>query len=150
MSFLVTRATRADIPACIRLNQTSMPENYLPMFWTTHYNQFGDMFFVAKVDGELIGYVMCREEVVNGIRTGLVVSIAVDSRYRKLGVGQELMKNAHYAMRERRMKVAALQVRQSNVSAIALYQGMGYANSHTIHDYYNHPSEDAYLMTYVL
>jgi ribosomal protein S18 acetylase RimI-like enzyme len=150
MSFIITQATRADIPAMMALNAASMPEHYTPQFWTVHFNQFGDMLFVAKVDSEVIGYVLCREETVNTIRTGLVISIAVDPHYRRLGVGEELMKRAHFAMRERRVAVASLQVRKSNASAIAMYAKMGYKANLSIPGYYTNPPEDGWLMTFVL
>jgi ribosomal-protein-alanine N-acetyltransferase len=150
MSFNVTHATRADLTAIMKINMASMPENYSPQFWTVHLNQFGDMFYVAKVDQEVVGYVMCREEIVNNIRTGLIVSVAVDSRYRGLGIGEELMKNAHYAMRARNIPITGLQVRKSNKTAIAMYNKIGYAANLTIPQYYKNPVEDGWLMTYVL
>lgn len=150
MSFNVIHATRADLTAIMKINVASMPESYSDQFWTTHLNQFGDMMFVAKVDQEVVGYVMCREEVVNNIRTGLIVSVAVDSRYRGLGIGEELMKSAHYAMRARNIPMAGLQVRKSNKSAIAMYSKIGYTANLTIPRYYRNPEESAWLMTMVL
>jgi len=150
MSFLITQAARADIAVCMKINEASMPETYSPQFWTLHLNQFGDMFFVAKVDGQVMGYVLCRIEIVNNIRTGLIISVAVDKDYRGLGIGEELMKRAHYAMRAKNIPMAGLQVRKSNVSAIAMYNKMGYAANLSIPGYYKNPVEDGWLMTLVL
>lgn len=150
MSFAITHATRADLTAIMKINEVSMPESYTPQFWTLHLNQFGDMFYVAKVDTEVVGYVLCREEVVNRIRTGLIISVAVDSRYRGLGIGEELMKAAHYAMRARNIPMAGLQVRKSNRPAIAMYNKVGYTANLSVPQYYKNPVEDAWLMTYVL
>ena len=150
MSFLITQATRADLSAMVKINEASMPEHYSPQFWTLHLNQFGDMMYVAKVDDEVIGYVLCHEDVVNRIRTGIVISVAVDARYRKLGIGEELMKRAHYAMRMRNIPMAGLQVRKSNVTAIAMYRKMDYIVNTTIPQYYSNPQEDGLLMTLVL
>lgn len=132
------------------LNKVSMPETYTPQFWTTHLNQFGDMFYVAKVNDEVVGYVMCREEKVGYIRMGLVISIAVDEKYRKQGIGERLMKEAHWAMRMRNLPMAGLQVRKSNEAAIKMYEKFGYAASLVVPHYYSNPDEDGYLMTYVL
>jgi ribosomal-protein-alanine N-acetyltransferase len=108
------------------------------------------MMFVAKVNDEVVGYVMCREQVVNSIRTGLVISVAVKKEYRGQKIGEELMKRAHFAMRGRNIPMAALQVRLSNAPAIAMYKKFGYVVSMTVPQYYSNPDEDGYLMTYVL
>lgn len=150
MSLTIQHPLRTDLSTIIALNEMSMPEQYLPAFWTHHLNQFGDMFFVAKLGEEVIGYVMCREEVINRIRCGLVISIAVDPRHRKQEVGSKLMYEAHRAMRERNIPMAALQVRKSNEAAIKMYEKLGYSINLKIPQYYKNPSEDAWLMTAVL
>jgi ribosomal-protein-alanine N-acetyltransferase len=127
-----------------------MPETYSPQFWTLHYNQYGDMFFVAKAGEEVVGYVLCRDDTINRVRTGIVISIAVDARYQGQGIGEELMKRAHFAMRMRNIPMAGLQVRKTNKSAIALYNKFGYRASLSIPNYYMNPPEDGWLMTYVL
>jgi len=150
VSYDIVRASRTDLPQIEKINLASMPENYPPPFWTTHLNQFGDMFLVAKSNDVVMGYVMCREEVVNRFRTGIVVSIAVDASFRKMGIGEALMKAAHYAMRQRGFMMAGLQVRKSNVTAIAMYSKMGYTTNLAVPQYYKNPVEDGWLMTYVL
>jgi ribosomal-protein-alanine N-acetyltransferase len=132
------------------LNIASMPETYSSPFWTTHLNQFGDLFYVAKVGDKVVGYIMCRQEQVGYVRMGLVISVAVDKAYQKQGIGEALMKDAHYAMRMRRIPMAGLQVRKSNEAAIQMYKKLGYKVNMTIPHYYNHPDEEGYLMTYVL
>lgn len=147
---IIQRATRADIPAIVALNEASMPETYQPAFWTVHLNQYGDMLFVAKLGDKIIGYVMCREMMVRYIRTGLVVSIAVAKEYRGQDVGEKLMFEAHRAMRDRNIPMASLQVRKSNESAIRMYEKLGYSINMAIPQYYSNPEEDGWVMTLVL
>ncbi len=150
MSLTIQHPLRTDLSTIIALNEMSMPEQYLPAFWTHHLNQFGDMFYVAKFDGKVIGYVMCREERINYTRMGLVISVAVDLQYRGQEIGPKLMYEAHRAMRERNIPMAALQVRKSNEAAIKMYEKLGYSINLKIPQYYKNPSEDAWLMTAVL
>lgn len=152
MSFNVVRATRADLNQIVKINEASMPEHYNPPFWTTHLNQYGDMLLVAKsLDNQVVmGYIMCREEIVNHTRIGIVVSIAVDESFRGMGIGSALMSAAHYAMRQRGIMMAGLQVRKSNKTAIAMYDKIGYTANLTVPQYYKNPVEDGWLMTYVL
>jgi len=150
MSVSIQHPLRTDLPAIMALNVASMPETYVPSFWTTHLNQFGDLFYVAKFDGKVIGYVMCREEQVNRVRMGLIISVAVDKEYRGQEIGPKLMYEAHRAMRERNIPMAALQVRKSNEAAIKMYEKLGYSVNMKIPQYYRNPVEDGFLMTMVL
>lgn len=134
----------------IALNESSMPETYAPRFWTVHLNQFGDMLYVAKVDSKVVGYVMCREEMVSHVRMGLIISVAVDKEHQRQGIGEKLMQTAHRAMLARNLPMAALQVRKSNESAIQMYKKFGYVVNMTVPHYYSHPDEDGFLMTYAL
>ena len=60
------------------------------------------------------------------------------------------MYEAHRAMRERNIPMAALQVRKSNEAAIEMYEKLGYSVNMKIPQYYKNPSEDAWLMTCIL
>ena len=150
MSVLIQHATRADFPAIIALNVASMPETYKPQFWTLVFNRYGDMLYVAKVDGKVVGYVMCRDERIGYVRMGLVISVAVDKEHQRQGIGELLMQAAHRAMRMRNLPMAGLQVRKSNEAAIRMYEKFGYRASLTVPHYYQNPDEDGYLMTYAL
>lgn len=150
MSVSIEHPTRKDLAAMMALNEVSMPETYAPQFWTTHLNQFGDLLYVAKLDGKVVGYVMCREEKIGYVRMGLVISVAVDKEHQRQGIGEKLMQKAHWAMRMRNIPMAGLQVRKSNESAIQMYKKFGYVVSLTVPHYYSHPDEEALLMTYVL
>ena len=150
MSSSISRAMRADLPACQAINKASMAETYSQGFWTTCFNQFGDLFNVAKVDGKVAGYVLGRVENIRGVRTGLVVSVAVDKEYRGRGIGEALMKAEHYAFRLRNIPIVSLQVRKSNLSAMAMYVKLGYAIALSVPEYYSTPSEDGWLLSLVL
>lgn len=153
MSVVTQRATRADIQACRKINVASMPspaEHYVPEFWTNIYNQYGDMFYVAKIEGKIVGYILCKAEVVQKVSSAIIISIAVDKDYRGKGIGESLMREAQRAMRDRGIMIAGLQVRQSNKPAILMYQKLGYTINLTVPQYYSNPEEDAFLMTLVL
>jgi ribosomal protein S18 acetylase RimI-like enzyme len=140
---------RIDVKAMKALNESSMPEHYESRFWTYVYNQAGDMCFVAKSEGRLVGYILCKQERVQGIPVGIVISVAVDSNWRGQGMGRELMREAHRAMRKRGLLMSTLQVRKSNLTAINMYERLGYTQDMTVPHYYSNPSEDGYLMTLV-
>jgi len=152
-SFRVRKARREDLPAVIVINRVALPENYPEWFFEDHLSRWGDAFYVAEVDGKIVGYVMSRVEygassfdMRRMVRKGHIVSIAVLPGYRRRGIGTALMKAAlsslkdHYSCEE-----VYLEVRVSNEPAIRLYEKLGFQKVRRIPMYYL-DGEDAYVM----
>lgn len=72
---------------------------------------------VAETEGRILGFAMYR--VVAG--EGELLNLAVDPSARRTGVGRSLLE----AMMQR-AEIWHLEVRESNVAAIALYDSLGY------------------------
>jgi [ribosomal protein S18]-alanine N-acetyltransferase len=149
MSFDIVRAKRDELPAIKAINEISLPEHYSDGFYNRHFTYFAEFFRVAKIEGKIVGYIMCQADVVQGTRIGLIVSVAVHPDYRRKGIGESLIRDAQRVMRENGVQMSTLQVRPSNTNAIALYAKLGYQNSYTIPKYYT-DGEDGFLYTLVL
>lgn len=91
--------------------------------------------------GRIIGYVFCRE--VAG--ESELLNIAVDPAARRGGIGKALLDAALGWATERGAVETFLEVRASNVSAIAMYEREGFRAVGRRPDYYQHPVEDAIL-----
>ena len=77
---------------------------------------------------------------------GHISNVAVDSEYRRQGVGEYLMRQVMlycYAMGGKRM---TLEVRQSNSGALALYHKLGFVTAGRRRAYYSDTKEDALIM----
>lgn len=150
---VIRKARLEDIPRVIVINRVTLPENYPEWFWRDHLEKWGEAFFVAEVDGKVVGYVMSRVEygapnIAKGmlVKKGHIVSIAVLEGYRRRRIGTALMKAALEALRERYgCKEVYLEVRVSNEPAIKLYEKLGFRKVRIIPMYYL-DGEDAYLM----
>jgi len=81
------------------------------------------LFFVALVDGRLVGTVMCGYD---GHR-GWIYSLAVDPRVRRRGIGTALIKRAERELAGAGCPKVNLQVVSSNSAIVSLYQRLGYA-----------------------
>ena len=155
--FVVRKATLEDIPKVIVINRVTLPENYPEWFWHEHLERWGDAFFVAEVDGKVVGYVMSRVEYgapniskETLVKKGHIVSIAVLEGYRRRGIGAALMKAAIEALRDKYgCKEVYLEVRVSNEPAIRLYEKLGFQKIRVLPMYYL-DGEDAYLMAMAL
>jgi len=150
--FVVRRARFSDLGKVIEINRKCLPENYPEWFFRDHLVNWGEAFLVAEVDGEVVGYVMCRVElglgvIVKGlVRRGHVISLAVLPEHRRKGIATALMKEALKVLRDKYgCKEVYLEVRVSNLPAIKLYEKLGFKRVKIIPMYYA-DGEDAYLM----
>ena len=149
--FVVRKATIKDLDRIIYINRVSLPENYTRYFFVEHLNKWPNAFFVAEVNGEVVGYVMSRVELGWGhtklglVKKGHIVSLAVLEGYRRRGIGTALMRASIEGLRNYGAKEVYLEVRVSNTPAIKLYEKLGFVKKKIIPSYYL-DGEDAYLM----
>ncbi len=99
------------------------------------------VYLVAKADGKIIGYVggWCVLEDAD------ITNIAVLPEYRRQGIGKMLLKRLIIETKKRGSQNIRLEVRESNISAISLYEKFEFIKIYTREKYYeNH--EDALIM----
>lgn len=96
--------------------------------------------------GELLGYVGMQHV----LDEGYIGNVCTAPQHRRRGVARALL--AELEERSRRLGLAflTLEARASNAAAIALYEGAGYGRVGTRPGYYQHPAEDAVIMTLFL
>ena len=75
-----------------------------------------------------------------------VMNLAVHPDYRRQGIAEKLMEALEKGLRERESKSLTLEVRASNVSAIALYEKLGFQQVGLRKNYYRNPKEDALIL----
>ncbi|MEM0373188.1 MAG: ribosomal protein S18-alanine N-acetyltransferase [Sulfolobaceae archaeon] len=153
-SYVIRNATIDDIPQIVNINRLTLPENYPYYFFVEHLKEYGLAFYVAEVDGKVVGYIMPRIEFGFSnlrsfpvlVRKGHVVSIAVLEGYRRRGIATNLLISSMKAMKEiYKAEEVFLEVRVSNVPAISLYKKLGFREVKVLRYYYA-DGEDAYLM----
>lgn len=76
----------------------------------------------------------------------LINNLAVDPRYRRQGVGRLLLDHAMAEALSGGCHVAYLEVRPSNLAAIALYESRGFRAIRRRKGYYSDTNEDALVM----
>lgn len=106
------------------------------LFW---FNK--EYFYVAEIDGKLVGY------IIGDVRGnhGHIISIAVDAQHRREGIGRSLMKVLIKKFKEMNIKTIRLEVAVSNMNAQIFYKKMGFRTIDCIKNYYSN-GEDAFLM----
>jgi ribosomal-protein-alanine N-acetyltransferase len=87
---------------------------------------------------KLVGYAI----LLDSIDIFEIMKIAVDTTNRNQGIGEELLRTISQDVE----KSIHLEVRESNLAAIKLYEKMGFENLFKRKDYYGDTGEDALVM----
>jgi len=151
--FVIRPVRGYELNRVMEINLATLPENYSREFYIYIYKGWPDLFYVAEVDGDIVGYIMCRVEIgisefprrFRPVRKGHVISIAVLPEYRRRGIGTALMKAVLARMMETGIDEVYLEVRVSNLPAINMYKKLGFQVIRTVRGYYR-DGEDAYIM----
>ena len=75
-----------------------------------------------------------------------VLNVATALEARRRGVGRALMTEAEESGRQRGARLSTLEVRRSNLPALALYRDLGYRQVGVRPNYYAEEREDAIVM----
>jgi [ribosomal protein S18]-alanine N-acetyltransferase len=99
---------------------------------------------VARSDeiGEVIGFAIANLAPPQAE----VESVAVEASAQRRGVGKELMLALRNGLRSAGVTEVTLEVRASNLPALALYRSLGYAKAGRRLGYYADPVEDAVIL----
>ncbi|MFN8218961.1 MAG: ribosomal protein S18-alanine N-acetyltransferase [Fimbriimonadales bacterium] len=100
------------------------------------------IFRVVLSDGAVAGFGsvwLCIDEAH-------ITNIAIAKNFRRKGIGRKLMVELLTLAREAGMGCSTLEVRASNLPAIALYERLGYVQASIRRGYYPDNHEDAVIM----
>ena len=100
------------------------------------------LWLIAEEDGAVCGYV--------GSQTVLdetdMMNIAVHADCRRKGIAAALITELVSRLKARGSRVLRLEVRESNFSAIALYEALGFTQLGLRKNYYRNPKENALIL----
>ncbi len=103
----------------------------------------GTNFFVCLKENKVLGYV----GISAILDEGYITNIAVFPEYRKSGVGTALIEYLFKFAKEKKLSFISLEVRESNLTAISLYQKFGFKTEGKRNNFYENPRENALIMT---
>lgn len=99
--------------------------------------------WLVAVDGDTVaGYV--GSQTVMGESD--MMNVAVAPKYRRQKIAEQLIIDLIRQLNDRNSKSLALEVRQSNLPAISLYEKLGFVQVGCRPRYYCNPKEDALIM----
>lgn len=99
-------------------------------------------FLIARVDGAIAGYALS----FSVMDQAELLKIAVLPSMRRQGIGQSLLNEILQKVYSGEAKELFLEVRESNLNAMGLYERVGFEITGRRKDYYPDTKEDAVLM----
>lgn len=100
------------------------------------------LFIVAVKEGEILGYLgiyIFSEEAD-------ISNVAVYEKYRRQHIAKQMMEYILAKVKVSGVKHITLEVRETNVAAIKLYESMGFVEAGIRKNYYKEPTENALIM----
>ena len=139
---IIIKATADDVPAIAGLEKTSIPQPWSEAAFADALTQENAVTLVAEIYGAIAGFI-----------TGVflfdnadIYSVATAEQHRKKGIGGKLMQ-AFFDTLPNGVDTVGLEVRESNLAAISLYEKHGFERVGLRKNFYEQPRENAVLYT---
>lgn len=100
------------------------------------------LWLIAMEEERVVGYI--GSQTVMGETD--MMNVAVHPEYRRNGIARALIEALVLALKQRGSCSLTLEVRSSNIAAIALYESIGFTEAGRRRNYYRNPREDALIL----
>ena len=139
-SLRIRRLTYGDLPSVISIERRSFPTPWSLAMFVLELSKPSGICLAAEDENGLVGYLVCAryDEVWH------LMNVAVATEHRRRGVASEMI--------DRLLEEAGtdsrftLEVRVSNLPAIAMYERIGFRSAGRRRSYYHDNGEDALIM----
>lgn len=144
MTYTIALMTYDDVPQVAEIERRCFPDPWSERMLREHLdNQCAAALVARGEDGTILGY----GGLLVVLDEGYITNIAVRPEYRRQGIAADILQVFENFARGNRLAFLTLEVRASNTAALSLYRKLGYAQVGRRRNYYDHPKEDAILMT---
>ena len=140
---LIREMTLKDIPQAVEIETQCFSLPWSEKSFQDSIIREDTLFLVCEEQDIITGYI----GMYISFDEGSITNVAVSQNYRKKGYGEALVSAAKEKAREKQVERIFLEVRVSNTPAIALYEKMRFENLGIRKNFYDHPREDAYIMS---
>lgn len=138
----IRELTAADVAAVSRIEQETFSMPWSPRDFLEMVEADYAYYYVAEIEGEIVG--CCGIRNIAG--EGEITNVVVASGFRGRGIGRMLMEYMLIEASLHGMGDCTLEVRVSNTPAIRLYESLGFRSEGIRPGFYEKPREDAMIM----
>ena len=137
----IRRLTYADLPQVIAIERRAFPTPWSLAMFVLELSKPSGICMAALREGRIVGYLICsRYDTVWHL-----MNVAVDVRLRREGIASALLARL-FEQADRAGEQYTLEVRASNLAAMALYEKFGFRHAGMRRGYYHDNQEDAVIM----
>lgn len=138
----IRRFERANLKRIVEIERGSFGKEAWPAkAFVEYWRNSPELFLVARYGRRIAGYSIARIDW----RGAELDSIAVDARFRGLGIARALLKATVRQLRSRRVATLRLMVGTTNEDALHLYRSFGFVRKRLVRRYYG-AGRDAWRM----
>lgn len=132
-----------DFDDVVRLEEEIFPEAWMRDDFETALGNRDQLFLVVEKEGHVAAY--CGSWLI--VDCTEILNIATAVEHRKQGLARWMLEVVRRESEREGAVCFQLEVREHNLPAISLYESCGFKVVGRRKNYYNHPKEDAILMT---
>ena len=135
---------RRDMPEVLAIEQKSFEFPWCENDFLRCLRQRNCIGMVAECDDQVVGFMIYE---LHKARLH-VLNLAVGSRYRRLGVGAQMIEKLIGKLSSQRRNRILLEVRETNLAAQLFFRSSGFRAVSVLREFYEDTPEDAYLMQF--
>ena len=133
---------RPHVPQVAELEKLCFSDPWSEQSIASELDNVLALWYVALDDDRVVGYI--GSQTVCGETD--VMNIAVHPDYRRRGIGQILIEELIREVKNLGSISLTLEVRDSNIAAVSLYEKLGFSQVGLRKNYYRNPKEDARIL----
>ncbi len=145
MEIKIDKMNLTDLDKISNILNTDFDDFWNYNIFKTELENKNSKYIVAKIDNEIVGFA----GIWIAIDEAHITNIVTKKIYRKQGIGKILLENLIILSNKLHLHSITLEVKQSNIPAIKLYEKYGFENLGIRKNYYK-GKEDAIIMTKLL
>lgn len=144
MDITIRRMQKTDVEEVVKLEALSYGEHHWSKesFYNELSNNLAHYYCAIINDGKIAGYVGCWHI----FEEAHITTLSVHPDHRKQGIAQQLLLTIIDGCYKNKIKYITLEVRESNIPAICLYEKNGFKSIGTRKGYYQDNNENALIM----
>lgn len=135
---------RRDMPAVLDIEESSYEFPWSEEEFIRCLRQRNIIGMVAECNDSVVAFVIY-EFHKNRLH---VLDLAVDSRFRRQGIGRNILERLKSKISHERRNRIALEIRERNVVGQLFFQSCGYRAVSVLREFWDDTDEDAYVMEY--
>lgn len=139
---MIRKAKKSDLDSIVELESLfKSPFSEKDVLYELKTNPVSSIFVYCE-DGVLIGFI----DVWVTFDSSSIAQIAVNSKYQRKGIATELLNYCFEFLKKKKVVFCTLEVRENNISAINLYQKVGFEKVCLKPAYYSNGENAIYMM----